>query len=107
MPRFLVECSLQAEGSIGVDFAAIIGGHGERSAEVGAIWLHAYLSDDDSTLYALYDAPDPETVRSALARDRIPIERICHVQMLDPTAWRKADRNEARGLVPGALSGTD
>lgn len=87
MPRYLVNCTLRGEGSAALDVVEIMRAHAERSAEVGAIWLHGYFTDDASTLYALYDAPDPETVRTALGRDHILIDRIAEVHRLDPSAW--------------------
>src|SRR3954463_8656531 len=87
MPRYLVESRLPGERADAFDIAAIIRDHGRRSAEAGATWLYGYLADDASTLFGVYDARDAETVRIALARDRIPVERIARVHRLDPTAW--------------------
>jgi hypothetical protein len=39
---------------------------------------------DDQTTFCVYEAPSPEAIRSAAARNRLPIDRITQVRVLDP-----------------------
>ena len=56
----------------------------ERNADEGVTWVHSYVSDDRTKTFCVYDAPTPEAIRKAAARNRLPVERITQVRVLDP-----------------------
>ena len=47
-------------------------------------WVHSYVSDDKSKSFCIYDAPSPEAVRRAARRNKLPIDKITEVRVLDP-----------------------
>ena len=47
-------------------------------------WVHSYVSDDNSKSFCIYDAPSPEAVRRAARRNKLPIDKITEVRVLDP-----------------------
>ena len=86
MPRYLVERNFP-EG-----FQLPTGGEGaeryldvvERNADDGVTWLHSYVSADRTRTFCLYDGPTPESIRKTAARNRLPVDRITQVRVLDP-----------------------
>jgi hypothetical protein len=56
----------------------------ERSADDGVTWLHTYVSDDRRRTFCVYEAPSPEAIRKAAALNRLPVDRITEVRVLDP-----------------------
>jgi hypothetical protein len=86
MPRYLIERSFP-EG-LGVPATAkgaaacriVV----ERNDDEGVTWLHSYVSADDTTTYCIYDAPNPEAIRKAAARNGLPVGHITQVRVLDP-----------------------
>jgi hypothetical protein len=56
----------------------------ERNADDGVTWLHSFVSDDRTRTYCVYDGPSPEAIRKTAARNRLPIDRITQVRVLDP-----------------------
>lgn len=81
MPRYLIERSFARVGPIPVDEIV------ERNADAGVTWLCSYVSDDRRTTFDLYEAPSPEAVRATSARNRLPVERITEVRVLDPYSY--------------------
>jgi predicted amidohydrolase YtcJ len=90
MPRYLVQRTfpdglripLTEEGAI----ACL--GVVARNADLGVTWVHSYVSEDRTTSYCLYDAPDPEAIRKAAARNGLPVDVITQVSVLDPYFYR-------------------
>lgn len=60
----------------------------ERNAEVGVTWVHSYVSEDGKKIFCVYDGPDPEAIRRAADRNRLPIVSITRVRVLDPYFYR-------------------
>lgn len=85
MPRYLVERVFPDGFPIGdaQQCLALI----ERNADVPVTWLHSYVSDDRLRAFCLYDGPSPEAVRKAAALNRLPVERITQVLVLDPYSY--------------------
>jgi hypothetical protein len=83
MPRYLVERrfpeGLPAPCETG-EYAPIVG----RNADDGVTWLHSYVADGGRTTYCLYEAPTPEAIRRTATANRLPVERITEVRVLDP-----------------------
>jgi uncharacterized protein DUF4242 len=86
VPRYLVERSfpdgfqLPSDGE-GVQRYRDVA---ERNADYGVTWLHSYVSDDRTRAYCVYDGPSPEAIRKTAARNRLPVDRITPVRVLDP-----------------------
>jgi hypothetical protein len=50
----------------------------------GVTWVHSYVSEDDRTTFCVYDAPDPEAIRRVARANKLPLDRITEVRVLDP-----------------------
>ena len=87
MPRYLIERTAPQAGVIRVDDIV------DRNACLGVTWLYSYVSDDNRTVFDLYDAPSPEAVRTTCARNDLSVARITEVRVLDPYSYVE----EARG----------
>ena len=86
MPRYVVE-RVFLEGNVlptreGVvdTCQAII----ERNQDEDVTWIHSYVSEDRHRWFCLYEAPSPEAIRRAAARNHLPVDRIIQVRVLDP-----------------------
>jgi hypothetical protein len=56
----------------------------ERNMEEAVMWLHSYVSVDDKTTFCVCEAPSPEAIRKAAARNELPVDSITQVRVLDP-----------------------
>lgn len=45
----------------------------------GVQWIFSFLSADKKKTYCLYDAPNPEAIRSAARRNNIPADAIIEI----------------------------
>jgi hypothetical protein len=54
------------------------------NAEEGVTWLQSYVSANDKATFCVYEAPSPEAIRRAAARNGLPVDRITQVRVLDP-----------------------
>lgn len=90
MPRYLVERTFPEGLEIPVSEAGaqvclnVVGGN----STVGITWLHSYVSDDKHKTYCIYDGPDPESIRKAAETNKLPIDRIIKVSVLDPYFYK-------------------
>jgi hypothetical protein len=86
MPRYLVERSFPDGFLLATDGegAQAYGDVVERNADDGVTWLHSYVSDDRTRTFCVYDGPSPEAIRKTAARNRLPVDRITQVRVLDP-----------------------
>jgi hypothetical protein len=60
----------------------------DNNAEDCVTWVHSYVTPDRKHTFCIYDAPTPEAVRRAAARNKLPISRITEVRVLDPYFYR-------------------
>ena len=86
MPRFMVEREFPAGLHVPItdEGATACRGIVDANANDGVTWVHSYVSQDKKRTYCIYDAPAPEAIRRAADRNRLPIERITEVSVLDP-----------------------
>ena len=56
----------------------------ERNAGEGVTWVHSYVSADKTRTFCVYDAPDPEAIRSVAQKNNVPVDAIHEVRVLDP-----------------------
>ena len=86
MPRYLVERSFPD----GLRIPATRAGADrcrelvERNLDASVTWLHSYVSVDERTSFCVYEAPSPEAIRRAAARNDLPVDRIVQIRVLDP-----------------------
>ena len=88
MPRYLVERTFPARLELVDDpqrSRAVV----EQNAEAGAIWLHSYVAEGGRKTFDVYDAPSPEAIRKAAARNGLPIDSITAVRVLDPYSYAR------------------
>jgi Nickel responsive protein SCO4226-like len=90
MPRYLVQRSFPAGLEIPLD------AHGESTVRAivdtntddSVTWLHSYVSTDRRTSFCIYDGPSPEAIRRTATRNRLPVDSITEVRVLDPYFYR-------------------
>jgi uncharacterized protein DUF4242 len=58
------------------------------NAEDGVTWVHSYVTSDRKRTYCIYDAPAPEAIRRVADRNKLPVDRITEVRVLDPYFYR-------------------
>ena len=86
MPRYLVERSI-TDGlhipmdAIGAQTCAEIVA---TNLDYGVTWVHSYVTPDNTKTYCIYDAPSPEAVRQSATVNKLPVDRITEVRVLDP-----------------------
>ncbi|HEY0803271.1 MAG TPA: DUF4242 domain-containing protein [Steroidobacteraceae bacterium] len=51
-------------------------------------WVHSYVSADKKKTFCVYDAPSPEAIRRTAARNKLPVEHITEVRVLDPYFYK-------------------
>jgi hypothetical protein len=86
MPRYVVQRTFP-EGlqiPIGSGGAELCSGVVERNAAEGVTWINSFVSEDKTRTFCIYDAPTPEAIRKTAARNRLPVDRITEVRVLDP-----------------------
>jgi hypothetical protein len=47
-------------------------------------WLQSYVTLDRKHTFCVYDAPTPGAIRRAAERNKLPVDRIIEVRVLDP-----------------------
>jgi hypothetical protein len=56
----------------------------ERNAEEGVTWISSFVSEDKTRTFCIYDAPSPEAIRKTASRNKLPVDQITRVRVLDP-----------------------
>jgi hypothetical protein len=54
------------------------------NADERVTWLQSYVTLDRKHTFCVYDAPTPEAIRRAAERNKLPVDRIIEVRVLDP-----------------------
>jgi hypothetical protein len=90
MPRYVVEREFPDGLQIPVDESgakaclAVV----ENNAADQVAWLHSYVSVDRKKTFCIYDGPTPEAIRRTATRNKLPVERITEVRVLDPYFYK-------------------
>ena len=86
MPRYLVQRTFPEGLHIPVDAAgaALCREVVDCNAQEGVTWISSFVSEDRSRSFCVYDAPTPEAIRKTAARNRLPVDEITRVTVLDP-----------------------
>ena len=76
MPRYIIEREFAEQIDLtkeGVEKVNLI------NDQEGVQWIFSFLSADKKKTYCLYDAPNPEAIRSAVRRNNIPADAIIEI----------------------------
>jgi uncharacterized protein DUF4242 len=90
MPRYLVQRTFPDGLQIPADeqgaktAMAVV----DTNADSGVTWVHSYVSADKSTTFCVYDGPSPEAIRRVAELNKLPVDRITEVRVLDPYFYR-------------------
>ena len=86
MPRYLVERKFPDGLNIPMnkDGDKVCGGVVARNAEDGVTWIQSFVSSDRKQTFCIYDAPNPEAVKTVAEKNALPVTRITEVRVLDP-----------------------
>jgi uncharacterized protein DUF4242 len=90
MPRYMVERTFKGSLEIPVNAEgakvcmAVVG----TNAGDGVTWVHSYVSEDKTKTFCIYDAPSPEAIRRVAEKNKLPVDRITQVSVLDPYFYR-------------------
>jgi Protein of unknown function (DUF4242) len=60
----------------------------DTNSDSGVTWVHSYVSADKSTTFCVYDGPSPEAIRRVAELNKLPVDRITEVRVLDPYFYR-------------------
>ena len=90
MPRYVVEREFADGLRVPVDETgakaclAVV----ESNLAEQVTWVHSYVSADKRKTFCVYDAPSPEAIRRTASRNKLPVERITEVRVLDPYYYK-------------------
>jgi hypothetical protein len=90
LPRYIVERAFPDRLQIAVDESGaqsclgVVAGNLEDQVT----WVHSYVSADKRKTFCVYDAPSPEAIRRAAKRNKLPVEHITEVRVLDPYFYK-------------------
>jgi hypothetical protein len=90
MPRYLVERTFRDGLEIPLTdegakvCMAVVG----NNAEEGVTWVHSYVSADRMKTFCIYDGPSPEAIRRSAEKNKLPVDRVTQVTVLDPYFYR-------------------
>ena len=96
MPRYVVERTFPDGLAIPLTEAgaqaclAVVG----VNADDGVTWIHSYVTPDRKRTFCVYDAPTPEAVRCVAERNKLPVDRITEVRVLDPTSTAEDEETQ-------------
>jgi hypothetical protein len=62
----------------------VCGGVVARNAEGGVTWIQSFVSSDRKQSFCVYDAPNPEAVKTVAQKNALPVNKITEVRVLDP-----------------------
>jgi hypothetical protein len=92
MPRYVVEREFPSGLNLPAneEGATVCRTVVDVNAADGVTWLHSYFSTDNKKSYCVYDGPTPEAIRKVATKNRLPVNRITEVRVLDPYFYRAA-----------------
>ncbi len=90
MPRYIVERVFSEGLHIPVDETGATACLAVVAANLDdqVTWVHSYVSADKKKTFCVYDAPSPEAVRRTASHNKLPVERITEVRVLDPYFYK-------------------
>jgi hypothetical protein len=90
MPRYVVEREFPDGLQIPVDDEGVRACLGivESNSADEVTWVVSYVSADKKKTFCVYDGPSPEAIRRTASRNKLPVERITEVRILDPYFYK-------------------
>jgi hypothetical protein len=90
MPRYLVERTFLGGLAIPVtdEGAKVCMNVVGNNLADGVTWVHSYVSEDKQKTFCIYDAPNPEAIRRVAEKNKLPVDKITQVSVLDPYFYR-------------------
>ena len=90
MPRYLVERTFPQglglpQNAEGAQVCTTVVGENARE---GVTWVHSYFTPDRTKSFCIYDGPNPDSIRKAAQRTKLPVDKITEVRVLDPYFFR-------------------
>ncbi len=59
-----------------------------NNAEDQVTWVQSYVSEDKKETFCIYDAPSEEAIRKAAKENKLPVDKITEVTVLDPYFYK-------------------
>ena len=86
MPRYLIERTFPDGLTIPMNKEGAIACCGviDNNTEEHTTWVHSYVSPDRTKTFCVYDGPSEESIRKAAERNKLPIDKITQVRVLNP-----------------------
>jgi hypothetical protein len=86
VPRYLIERTFPSGLSIPMtaDGARACLGVVDTNATEGVTWVHSYVTTDGKKTTCIYDGPNPDAIRRVAELNKLPVDRITEVRVLDP-----------------------
>lgn len=90
MPRYMVQRTFPEGLRIPVteEGARAVASVVANNAQDGVTWVHSYVSEDLRKTFCIYDGPDADAIRRAAGTNKLPIDDITPVSVLDPYFYR-------------------
>lgn len=90
MPRYLVERTFPDTLAIPLneEGAQVCQTVVNTNAEALVTWVHSYVTPDKKRTFCIYDAPSPEAIRQVARKNKLPVDKITEVSVLDPYFYR-------------------
>ncbi|MGE7136739.1 DUF4242 domain-containing protein [Luteibacter sp. NPDC031894] len=105
MPRYIVERTFPG----GLDLPTNEAGDRlcrqivDTNAEEGVTWVQSFVSLDRIHTFCVYDAPTPEAIREVARRNKLPVDGITEVSVLDPYFYLGIGHAGAEAKKPSRL----
>ena len=58
------------------------------NAEDQVTWVESFVSEDKKKTFCIYDAPSAEAIRKAAKQNKLPVDKITEVSVLDPYFYK-------------------
>lgn len=90
MHRYVVERTFPKGLNIPVNDVGrdICTGVVSTNAEDQVTWVESFVSEDKKKTYCIYDAPSAEAIRKAAKQNKLPVDKITEVSVLDPYFYK-------------------
>jgi hypothetical protein len=90
MHRYVVERTFPNGLNIPINNAGkdICTGVVSNNAEDQVTWVQSYVSEDKKKTFCIYDAPSADAIRKAAKQNKLPVDKITEVTVLDPYFYK-------------------
>ncbi len=90
MHRYVVERTFPKGLNIPINNVGkdICSGVVSTNAEDQVTWVQSYVSEDKKKTFCIYDAPSADAIRRAAKQNKLPVDKITEVTVLDPYFYK-------------------